>query len=483
MKKMKITFVYTDYAKFNSNNFNRGVAILSACLKKAGFQTSLIHISRPTNKKKFLCLIKKHNPDLIAFSFISNMFGQIKKFSQWVKELNIPALHGGMHPTVAPQDCLSEEGITCICRGEGEGAIVDFCRAQALKGDIKNIPNLWMKKDARIYKNPCRGLIEDLDSLPFADYEVFNYEDLEEARIHKVFVIQASRGCLYNCTYCCNSLLRSLYPKQNKFLRYYSVGRLLDEIEWGLKIYPFLKEIRFSDDTLTQDKNWFREFASEYKKRIGLPFSGNERVENIDLETASELKKSGCVSLDLGIESADKLIRERNMRRMMSDESIVQAFSLLKSFGIQTNSFNMLGFIGETPQAILKTVKLNAKVSPAIVFNAYFYPFKGTEAYDFIRERNYQVNDDVASFFERPVVKLDTIKEAQLVFFYKYFYFLMRLYRLLGERLDKIITFKFFPYSFFNLVHFGKEDTLAMLRRHPFVYVFLRKIYRRWKKY
>ena len=490
---MKVTFVYTDYAKFNSHNFNRGVAILSACLKKAGHKTSLIHISKATHKKKFLRLIKEHNPDLLAFSFISNMFGQIKQFSLWVEDLGIPTLHGGMHPTVAPLDCLSEEGISSICRGEGEAAVVDFCQAIAQRADIKNIPNLWVKEDGRIYQNPCRGLVENLDSLPYADYEIFKYEDLEESRMHKVFVIQASRGCLYNCTYCCNSLLRSLYPNQNKFLRYYSVDRLLDEIEWGLKIYPFLKEVRFYDDTLTQDKNWFQEFALKYKSRIGLPYSSNERVENIDLETAMELKKSGCLSLDLGIESADKHIREKNMQRLMSDEKIIQAFSILKSCSIQVNSFNILGFIGETPQTVLKTVKLNALVKPAIVFNAYFYPFPGTQAYNLAREKKYRINEDVGSFFERPVVRLDTIKQGQLIFFYKYFYFLMRLYGFLGKRFgagskavrafDKIITFNFFPYFIFNLLHFGKEDVLAILRRHPFLYVFLRKAYRGWKNH
>jgi radical SAM superfamily enzyme YgiQ (UPF0313 family) len=485
---MKITFVYTDYGLFNQNTFNRGVAILSSCLKRVGFKTSLIHIYRPIDKKGFLRLVKKHNPDLIAFSFITNMFAQIKKFSLWVKELGIPSLHGGMHPTVAPQDCLSEEGINALCRGEGEGAIVDFTQALESKGEIKNIPNIWSKEDSQIYQNPCRDLIEDLDSLPYPDYEIFEYENLEEGRIHKILVTQASRGCLYNCTYCCNPLLRSLYPNKGKFLRYYSVGRLLDEIEWGLKIYPFLKEVRFTDDTLTQDKKWFKEFALKYKERIGLPYSSNERVENIDLETAQDLKMSGCTALDLGIESGDKLMREKYMNRRMSDEKIREVFSILRSCGIRANSFNVLGMIGETPQTILATVKLNARVRPSIVFNAYFYPFKGTQAYNFVQERKYPVKEAVSSFFERPVVTLDTITPAQLVFFYKYFYFLMRVYRILWSRfieegravktVDRIITSKYFPYAVFNFLHVGKEDILIFLRRNPRLYLFLRRIYR-----
>ena len=217
-----------------------------------------------------------------------------------------------------------------------------------------------------------------MDSLPYPDYEIFEYENLEEGQVHKILVTQASRGCVYNCTYCCNPLLRSLYRNKAKFLRHYSVDRLLGEIEWGLKKYPFSKEVRFYDDTLTQDKNWFREFVVKYKKRITLPYSCNERVENVDRETASRLKDSGCTAVDLGIESGSQFIREKYMNRRMSNEKILETFSILRSRGITVNSFNILGMVGENPQTILKTVKLNALARPNIVFNAYFYPFKGT---------------------------------------------------------------------------------------------------------
>src|SRR3989338_11700547 len=277
---MKITFIYTDYGKFNTNKFNRGVAILSAFLKQKGYLTSLIHISKKVKKRAFISLVKNHQPDIIAFSFISNMFSQVKTFSSWLNDLDIPTLHGEMHPTVAPEECLEQEGINTICRGEGENTIVDFCQAIEKGTDIRYIPNIWVKEDRKIYKNPCRNLIENLDSIPYPDYEFFQYQNLEESRLDKFLVTQASRGCVYNCTYCCNPLLRSLYPNKERYLRYYSIDRLLGEIEYGLKKYPFLREVRFSDDTLTQNKNWFKEFAEKYKKMIGLPYSSNERVEN-----------------------------------------------------------------------------------------------------------------------------------------------------------------------------------------------------------
>jgi len=489
---VKIIFVYTDYGQYNQNNFNRGVAILSSCLKREGHRTGLVHISKRIGETEFKKVVAAQGPDLIAFSFISHMFPQVKRFSAWVKEMNLPAVHGGMHPTVAPEECLAQEGVNVIIRGEGEGAIVDICSAMESGKTLKTIPNVWTREGGDIYRNPPRPLIDNLDNLPYPDYDLFDYENLEEGFVHKIFVTQASRGCDYSCTYCCNPLLRNLYRDSGRFLRHYSVNRLLDEIEAGLKRYPSLKEVRFYDDTLTQDKGWFKEFALKYKERVGLPYSGNERVENIDEDSAARLKESGCVSLDLGVESGSQFIRQRYMNRRMTNEKIIEAFRILRSCGIKTNSFNILGMVGETPATALETIKLNSRIRPAVVFNAYFYPFKGTEAYEMVKERNYAVDEDVGSFFERPAVALDTIKRRQLVFFYKYFYLLMKIYGFLytaagdkdkaGRALDRVLTSRFFPHTLFNLVHFGKDDILVVLRRHPKLYLLVRKIYRSVKK-
>lgn len=495
-KKMKVTFIYTDYGSFNSNNINIGVAVLSACLKQSGFDTSLIHISSYITEDSFISLIKKHKPDIIAVSFISNMFYQIRKFASWLNKNfpDLPTIYGGLHPTVAPEECLRVVGINVICRGEGEEALIDFCEAIRNNKDIKNIPNLWVKEKEYIYKNPCRGLIEKLDTLPFRDYELFEYEKLEDAMIYKVLITHASRGCHYNCTYCCNHVLRTLYPNPENYVRFYSVDRILDEIEYHLRKYPSLNSVRFNDDTLTCDKKWFKEFAQKYKAKINLPYSGNDRVENILPEIAELLKFSGCISLDLGIENGDENIRKEFMKRYNSNDKIISSFRLLNSYGIKTNSFNIIGMVGETPQTILKTIKLNAVVNPDIIFNAYFYPFKATEAYNMCKEKGFHIDEDIGSFFEKPSVILDTVKTEQLIFFYKCFRILMKVYRLFFSVwdsprsgtvpivLDSILTSKYFPYKFLNSVYFSKEDIMAILRKNYLLYMFVRKIYGLIKK-
>ncbi len=178
---MKITFIYADFpAASNSKKFNIGIAILSAILKKHGFQTSLIHLYDDIGKEKFIDKLRIHSPDILAFSYNSNIFCHIKKYISWAEILDIPKIHGGIHPTIAPEECISLKNINIICRGEGDRTLLEFCRAIRDKKNYKHIKNLWIKNGNKIIKNPIRPLIENLDSLPFLDYDVFNYKELSD---------------------------------------------------------------------------------------------------------------------------------------------------------------------------------------------------------------------------------------------------------------------------------------------------------------
>lgn len=464
---MKITFVYTDYNPFghNQNKFNLGIAILSACLKTVGHQTELIHISEKINKEQFKRRIQKSNPSLVAFSFISNMWPQVREFTQWISEFNIPTIHGGLHPTISPDEVISFKGVEILCRGEGEGAIVDLCNNMQEGKNIDGISNLWIKReDGKIIRNPIRPLIENLDELPFLDYDIFNYPQLEDAIIMKRLVVMASRGCHYQCTYCCNHLLKGLYPNKIDYVRFKSVDRLIQEIKQGLKEYPFLDTVRFVDDTLSFNKEWFLEFVNRYSEEINLPYTCNDRPNQIDTQIAEGFKRSHCTRVELGIESGDRYIRNNIMKRNLSDEQIKTAFTSLRGAGIKTTAFNILGVPSETMHTLLQTVKLNALVNPDNFTNAYFYPFNGTILFDICNKEGYPLKKNISSLFEKPALELNTVSEQQIIFVYKYFCILTRLYARcmslsdslsikLIAKMDKLLYSRYFPYRLFNRIY------------------------------
>lgn len=67
-------------------------------------------------------------------------------------------------------------GVTAVCIGEGEGAIQDIVQCLGDGGNIDRIPNLWVRRpDGSVARNEVRPLIENLDSLPFPDRDLFDY--------------------------------------------------------------------------------------------------------------------------------------------------------------------------------------------------------------------------------------------------------------------------------------------------------------------
>ncbi|MBI5344730.1 MAG: radical SAM protein, partial [Deltaproteobacteria bacterium] len=426
---MKILFIYPDDGFTGRNRFHRGIAQLSACLKKDNFDVSLLHISDESiPPDSFIEKVKAERPDMLAYSSITTQYPAVKKFAALTGKLDIHTIYGGIHPTIAPDESIGTKGIDSICMGEGDEAIVDYAKAFENGGDINSIHNFWVKRDGKIYRNPVRPLVADLDMLPFPDFELFRYGRLDEYVYLKSAFVMCSRGCHFNCSYCCNHQLREIYPNKKKYLRFRGVENVIREIEDLRARYPGIAKIRFGDDTLAQDKEWFRELVEQYKKRVGLPFSTNDRVNNITEETVALYKEAGCFCVDMGIENGNDYIRNKLFDRHVSEERMISAFRLLEKNGIQTGSFNIIGAPGETMSTMLETVKLNAICRPTTCVNSYLFPFPGSKIRLICEEQGLEIMEFKKSQIERPSIRLQTATQDQLIFGFNYFRILLSVY-------------------------------------------------------
>jgi len=466
---LKILFVYPDLIPHVFDwpgYFHYGIGTMSAVLKQAGHQTSLIHIAQTMNEFDFIKRVKSADPDLIGFSSTSHMFSIVKKFVSWLREakIRVPTICGGIHPTIAPEESISAEVIDIICRGEGEAPLLELCQKIENKEDISHIQNLWIKKDGTIIRNPLRPLLNDLDSLPFPDRTLFSYPTLyPEIEGRGVFL--ASRGCPYNCTYCCNHLLREIYGSEGKPIRFRSVDNVIGEIKQVLEHYPFINSLAFDDDILFLHRKWAEEFAEKYGREIHLPFMCNARADVTDEAIVSLLKKAGCYYVKFGLESGNEEIRHKVLNRRMTNEQIVKAFSICKKAGLITHSYNIVGIPYETPAAILDTIKLNAVIGVDIMHVTIYQPYPGTKLAEICREQNFLESKDLPlDFCSSSILKLSTVTSSQVLMFRDYFRVLTRYYQLLQKlprgisqvsvRLsDRILSFSFTS-KVLNLIYF-----------------------------
>lgn len=463
---MKVLFIYPNIVNSARQQglYHMGIGYLSSVLKRDGHEVSLLNIYKKIDKEMLIENVITQKPDLIAYSATSHMFPFVKQFCSWLLEegLKFRCICGGVHATLAPQEVLETDGIDMVCIGEGELALTELCGRLERGKDISDIKNIWIKTIDGVKKNPIAPLLEELDDLPFPDRDIFNVNELIHESSGRLPML-ASRGCPYNCSYCSNHALKSIYPNKGRFTRYRSVENVVYEIKEVLSRYPIFKSVLFHDDILFLNKIWSRNFINLYKQEVGIPFSCNIRPEIVDEEVASLLKEGGCFRICIGIESGNDHIRQQILRRRISTEQIRRALLLCKSKGIEVYTFNMVGIPFEKPRDILETIKLNSEMSSDSFQVSIFYPYKGTELYTISEGEGFLTDRRVDDYLTDSMLHLNTLSRSQVLMFRRYFVLFVRLYSVVYR----------LPKGYFNLI----AAILDYFLTRPIVASFLNVIY------
>ncbi len=432
---MKVAFAYIDPSYQQMGPFHVGIASLVACLLQEGHDCCFLHLTGDVADDEFAAFVEREHPGMVAFSLTANAFPHAARLASLAKQKGQTFnVCGGVHATLCPDEVIAVRDIDAVCIGEGEGALLDLCNTLEAGGDISVIPNLWVKglEKGELYKNDLRPLIEDLDSLPFPDRRVFPFERSFDLGFMKRGVFMGSRGCPYNCTYCCSPAVKQLYGGR-KYIRFRSPANLIDEVERVTKDFPQAEYHVFHDDLLPMDKGWFAEFTRLYRDLVKLPFEMNCHPGLMDRDIARMAREAGCSLVRFGIESGNEHIRRKVLERHIGDKGIIDAFACCDEAGIQTLSYNMVGLPYETRGQMLDTVRLNARVRPAVAHVSVFYPYPGTKAYEVCRERGWLTDRHTDSYYEDSVLSQPSAGPEQVRALRRRFDRLVRLYAACGK--------------------------------------------------
>lgn len=355
-----------------------GLMAISGLLKHNGHRC---HLLIEPAEPDLITRVKEMSPDFVGFSIVSEERLWALEWATRIKRtVETTTVVGGIDATVFPQ-MIEHPAIDVVCRGEGEFALLDLLDRFDRSGVIDTeIPNLWFAEGGEVKKNPLRRLVEDLDTLPPVDRELYygRYPFLRDYPIKRVMV---GRGCPFACAYCCNRALRDIYRGKGRYVRRRSVDSVLEEIT-RVRMDHGLRMIDFSDDDFISDRAWLSLFLERYAKEIGLPFSCLVRIDRVDETIAAALARAGCTTVSFSVESGNETLRRNVLQKRLSDESIIRGASLLKARGLKLNTYNMLNIPGETLDDGFRTVELNAKIASESPWCSIFQPFPGTEFWD-----------------------------------------------------------------------------------------------------
>ncbi|MDP8256854.1 MAG: radical SAM protein [Candidatus Alcyoniella australis] len=417
---MKVLFVYFNVATGNGPHYNHGIGSLSAVLNEHGHRPGLVTVEQ--TDFDLAPELEDFRPDIVCLSFNSHQRSFALRAAQQIKKTLPDALliAGGVHATHAPQDVIDWPQIDVLVRGEGEGALVDLAGALRQGRPYDSIDNLWLRKDGEVIRNPLRPLIRDLDDLPLADRSIFDMQRILQVNAYEM-PMMAGRGCPMHCTYCCNHALSRLYKDKGSYVRFRSVGNILEEIERLQRQYR-IDTLYFEDDIFTIKSRFAVDFAEAYRRRFLIPFRIYVRVEMVTRELLATLKRAGLYMVNIGVESGSERIRREVMKRPMSNEQIELVFQWCRELEIITRDFNIVGVPGDDEQTIRETIELNQRVLPDQIQVSIFYPYPGTQLFDQCVEQGLYSGEERTTYFENEsVLELPTISRQRITELYQEF--------------------------------------------------------------
>jgi len=421
-----------------------GVMYLSSVLKKKGHAVELFIVTG--NEELVIRDLVRFAPDIVGFSCTTGIHVWALEFAARLKEsMPCRVVLGGPHPTYFP-DIIQEAHVDIICRGEGEGPLLDIADKIDRGEDLTGTLNCWFKTDAGIIKNEVRPLIEDLDTVPFPDRDMY-YKYPFMRLLSTNFI--GGRGCPFDCSFCFNHAFKELYRGKGKMVRYRSVDNLIAEMKEVTEKYG-LKTLRLTDDTFILDKKWVEEFALKYKKQIGLPFFCTIRADLADENIIKRLSDAGCRTVGFGVESGTEVYRNTLLNKKITDEELKKTAALLKKYGIKFRTYNMLGLPGETVAEAFKTVTLNIELGTDYPWCSLFQPFPGTALARYALEKGFIAgsgeNTISPSYFKDSPIRSE--HNTEIANLHKFFIYAVKFPRLFPV-IKKLIRLK--PNFLFNL--------------------------------
>jgi anaerobic magnesium-protoporphyrin IX monomethyl ester cyclase len=348
--------------------------------------------------------VKEFKPDIIFWSAISshihgegeyvnieygyNLISKINTF-------NAILITGGLQATASPEIIFNNfQKIDFLICGESELVIKELADNYDKKMPLKYIRGLaYCDTNKKLILNDRQELISNLDIIPDYDYTIFqpqNFLRSYNGEVLRVIDYEMSRGCIYTCSYCVETVIQKYYgfeEKNNrgalknykKYLRNKSAKKVYRELK-NVKEKIGIELVRFQDTNfLTIDQSLLKDLEELIlKKPLNMKFYIETRPEGINEKSVQLLKNLGVDGVGMGLELAGSEFRETNLNRYVNEDKIIKAFELLKKAGIKRTSYNIIGLPNQTEKEILETIKFNKCLDPDNITVAFYTPYLGT---------------------------------------------------------------------------------------------------------
>jgi len=315
---------------------------------------------------------------------------------------------GGVHPTVMPEECLADDALDLVVRGEGERAFLRLVQG----AEPEEVPGVSFRRGEDIIHVPRDKRPVDLNANPMPAYHLLPMERyhtaLGSSRRSPGIGMIVSRGCPGRCTYCYGHFLGRKVRFRDPQLIYEEIRLLMDT--YGIR------EIAFYDDTFTTYRKKVQALCRLLiDNRTDLSWCCFSRVDTVDLETLRIMRRAGCHQISVGIESGSEMILETIQKDIDLDRAR-RMVANCRQAGIKVRACFMFGNPGENLDTIRQTIDFAKQLNPDIVLFNMTTPFPGTRMFDWAKSKGYLTTYDWRDYdLANVVMDLPTIGREVLL--------------------------------------------------------------------
>ena len=360
-----------------------GILYISAYLEQNGIENKIFDttFSSKADLEEYL-LSERPNYIAIYVNLMTKLnvleLIQFIKSDDKIKQAKV--ILGGPEVRYNATDLL-EHGADYLIIGEGEATTLELIQAleRNIEKDLSLVNGIGFKtQDGKIVFTPERQLINNIDELPLPNRSAIEINSYQIAwkKYHGLDAVSVStmRGCPYTCKWCSRAVYGLSYRRR-------SPQKVVQELKHLQNIYS-PDTIWFVDDVFTISHKWLSEFNSELKKEnIKLKYECITRADRMNEDVIKTMKESGCFRVWIGAESGSQRIIDAMDRRVKVTQ-VREMIKLSKKYGIETGTFIMLGYPGETENDIEETINHLKLSDPDHFTITVAYPIKGTEFFE-----------------------------------------------------------------------------------------------------
>jgi radical SAM superfamily enzyme YgiQ (UPF0313 family) len=368
---------------------NLGLRSIMAYLKAHGRHAVLVPFY-PGDDGSVLSAVQEHNPRLVGFSLIFQY--TLDEFGKLMRSLRASGVTahftaGGHYPSLRPKETLfSIPELDSIVRFEGELTLLELLDHLENRKQWKQIRGLAFRNAAETIIAETRPLVPDLDSMP-----LLCRDEPQQIGGVNVAAMLASRGCLFNCSFCS---IRQFYGASNGILRRVRSPKAVVNEMFGLYSEKNIRFFSFQDDDFAArspaQKRWLGEFLKELENS-GLPdkvaWKISCRVDDLESETLKRMLDHGLLAVYLGVESGNE-VGLQTLNKHVSVVQNIAAVELLKQHHVAMS----IGFMLFDPSSTIDTVRQNIDFLRTVGEDGYFpinfckmLPYAGTPIEDKLR--------------------------------------------------------------------------------------------------